>query len=218
MKHSSWLPVHTDTSLLLRLRLQRNSLKDQHHCTHHTHQDDRSTIEVYFFFLLPSQTFTICKATSTCTRRQSFTLLVVPNHRNCSPPSFIHIIQPVHQKWIYIKSEGQLFLLGWLSVGRYALSVSPAWWHEPHTLLQEFTSLPVVIPRQKKTSYTDVSFILPLKQNPMVPSLTHVEKKSSRINNNCGMEDKPENPPPPKKTGGLSAERNAGTAMGLEHC
>lgn len=93
-------------------------------------------------------------------------------------------------------------LLGWLSLGRYSsYFIFPlAWWHEPRTLLQEFTSLPVVIPGQNPW-YTDVSFMVLLKQNSLAPSFAH-SKKSNRISNNCRREEKPAWKKKKRKTGG----------------
>lgn len=108
---------------------------------------------------------------------------------------------------------GQLLHLAGCQLADTCFIFTLVWWHEPHTLLQEFTSLPVVIPGQNPR-YTDVSFMVLLKQNSLVPSLAH-GRKSNHISNNCWREEKPAwKKKTKKKNWWVSTERNAGTATG----
>lgn len=85
-----------------------------------------------------------------------------------------------YQRNRFKRAWGQLRYLASSPLADPCFLFALAWWHEPHTLLQEFTSLPAVIPRttpppphthlKPTPGYTDVSFMVLLKQNSLAPS------------------------------------------------
>lgn len=98
------------------------------------------------------------------------------SHPDCVSNS---INRSLFQTSSFVKHESDqipsILQIDLFSKGFFLLYFSPAWWHKPHNnLLQEFTSGPVVIPRQRPR-YRDVSYTVFLRENSLAPYLNWVK-------------------------------------------